>query len=78
MGKIGFLLGLAQTSAAGCLVLALGVVVGILALALLPEFLYPLGFGLLVGGGGSLCLGLSFGGLHGLLALYLGVLGGNQ
>ena len=76
MGKIGFLLGLAQTSTASCLVLALGFVVALLALALLSEFLYPLGFGLLVGGGGSLGLGLSFFGLFGLLALYLGVFGG--
>jgi hypothetical protein len=39
VGKIGFLLSLAQTSAAGRFVLALGFVVALLALALLPEFL---------------------------------------
>lgn len=76
MGKIGFLLGLAQTSAAVCLVLAVGFAVALFASALLPELLYPLSFGLLVGGGSGLSLGLGFGSLLGLLALYLGVFGG--
>jgi hypothetical protein len=76
VGKIGFLLSLAQTGAACCLVLALGFIAALLAEALLSEFLYPLGFGLLVGGGGGLGLGLGFGGLLGLLALYFGVFGG--
>lgn len=75
MGKIGFLLGLAQTSATVCVILALGITAALLASALLPEFLYPLGFALLVGGGGGLGLCLGFGGLLGLLALYLGVFG---
>lgn len=76
MGKIGFLLGLAQTSAAVCVVLAVGLAAALLASALLPEFLYPLGFALLVGGGGGLGLGFGFGGLLDLLALYLGIFGG--
>lgn len=76
MGKIGFLLGLAQTSAAVCLILAVRFAAALLASALLPELLYPLSFGLLVGGGGGLSLGLGFGGLLDLLALYLGVFGG--
>lgn len=76
MGKIGFLLSLAQTSAAVCLVLALGFAGALLESATLPELLYPLSFGLLVGGGGGLSLGLGFGGLLGLLALYLGVFSG--
>lgn len=76
MGEISLLLGLAQTSAAISLVLAVGFTGALFASTLLPKFLYPLGLGLLVGGGSCLGLGLGFLGLLGLLALYLRIFGG--
>jgi hypothetical protein len=76
VGEISLLLGLAQTGTTVGLILAIGCIGSLKLSALLPEFLYPLGLRLLVGGGEGLGFGLSFGGLLDLLALYLGVFGG--